>query len=89
MFRWIILVACILAALLGLAVGVMNPDPVQARLPGFELELALGSLLILALVCGAVLGFVLCLILFYLPARLRGMGRTTRPKDESLPERNA
>ncbi len=89
MFRWIILVACILASVLGLAIGVMNPDSVLARLPGLELELALGSLLIIALSVGMVLGFLLCLILFYLPARLRRSRRAHRPEDESLPERNA
>lgn len=89
MFRWLILVACVVAALFGLAVGVMNPDPIQARLPGFQVELALGSLLVLALSCGVVIGFLACLILFYLPARLRRSRAPSRSENESLTGRNA
>ncbi len=89
MFRWIILIACVLAALLGLAVGVMNPDPTLARLPGLEVELALGSLLVLALAVGVFLGFTICWLLFYLPVRLRQRRNYKRPEDETLPGRNA
>ncbi len=89
MFRWLILVACVLAALFGLSVGVMNPDPIHASLPGFQIELALGSLLVLALACGVVMGFLACLILFYLPARLRRNRSSSRSENESLTERNA
>ncbi|MCC5863623.1 MAG: hypothetical protein JJU31_00730 [Wenzhouxiangella sp.] len=89
MFRWILLVVCILAALSGLALGVMNPEPVLARLPGLHIELALGSLLVMALAVGVILGFVACLLLFYLPARLARPQRSTGPEEARLPERNA
>jgi uncharacterized membrane protein YciS (DUF1049 family) len=90
MFRWVVLVACVLAALLGLAVGVMNPDPVVARLPGLELDIALGSLLILVFSTGVIAGFLLFAILFHLPARLtRRGGQAADGKKGQLPERNA
>jgi uncharacterized membrane protein YciS (DUF1049 family) len=90
MFRWIVLVACVFAALLGLAVGVMNPDAVSTRLPGLELDIALGSLLVIVFSAGVIAGFLLFAILFHLPARLTRKGDTPADgKKGQLPERNA
>lgn len=89
MFRWILLIVCLLAALSGLALGVMNPEPVLARLPGLQIELALGSLLVMALAVGVIVGFFVCLLLFYLPAKLTRRQRLTGQEEARLPERNA
>ncbi len=71
MYRWIVVVFCLLAAALGLGLGVMNPEPVQAHFPGLSLALPLGSLLVLMLVVGVVIGLLLFLLLFHLPSRWR------------------
>ncbi len=89
MFRWIVLIACVLAAAVGLAVGVMNPDPVRAAFPGLEIELALGSLLVIVFIVGVMIGSLLFLLFFHLPSRVRkrsGESASSRPR---LPDRNA
>lgn len=69
MYRWLLLLACLLAAAAGLAIGVMNPDPVALRLPGQAFELALGPLIMLVFVAGTLVGLLLFMILFHLPSR--------------------
>ncbi len=69
MYRWLLLLACLIAAVAGLSVGVMNPDPVTLRLPGYAVELALGPLIMLVFVAGTVIGLVLFMVLFHLPSR--------------------
>ena len=55
MFRWIVLVTCVFAVAIGLAIGVMNPEPVVVNLPGLTFSLPLGSLLMLVFALGLVL----------------------------------
>ena len=69
MYRWLLLLVGLIAAGAGLAVGVMNPDPVAIRLPGHAFELALGPLIMLVFVVGTVFGLILFMILFHLPSR--------------------
>lgn len=69
MYRWLLLLACLVAAGAGLAVGVMNPDSVFLRLPGYAFELALGPLIMLVFVVGTVFGLALFMLLFHLPSR--------------------
>ncbi|AKS41702.1 LapA family protein [Wenzhouxiangella marina] len=87
MFRWIVILSCLLAALIGLALGVMNPNPVTVSLPGWAFEMPLGSLLMLTFALGLVCGLVLYLLFFRLPARLGR--RRAGPADQGrLPERH-
>lgn len=89
MFRWIVLIACLLAAAVGLAVGVMNPELVDFSIPGNELSLPLGSLLVIFFVIGLVFGLLLFLFLFHLPSRLgRKASRSSVPAARS-PKRHA
>jgi len=87
MFRWIVLIACLLAALSGLAVGVMNPEVVQVELPGLTFELALGSMLMLTFACGLMAGLILHVVLFSLPARFKKR-RAGSATEGRLPERH-
>ncbi|MEN1727830.1 MAG: lipopolysaccharide assembly protein LapA domain-containing protein [Pseudomonadota bacterium] len=88
MFRWTVLIACVLAALLGLAIGVLNPEPAAVALPGWSFELPLGSLLMLTFAVGLVCGLLIYMILFHLPARF-GKRRAGSVAKSGLPERNA
>ncbi len=88
MFRWIVLITCVLAAIIGLAIGVMNPDPVVVRLPGLTFSLPLGSLLMLVFSLGLFCGLLIYSLLFHLPSRLSRHRR--RPaNDGQLSERDA
>ena len=89
MFRWILLLALAIAAVVGLAVGVMNPDPVTVKLPGAELELPLGALLLAVLSVGLVAGFVVFFFLFHLPARLKSARRSSSVLRNSSSDPNA
>lgn len=89
MFRWIVLIACLLAAAIGLAVGVMNPDPVDLRLPAFELSLPLGSLLVIVFSAGLAVGLLLFLVLFHLPSRFARKHARSNVSDTRLPDRHA
>jgi len=89
MFRWIVLIACVLAAVAGLAVGVMNPDPVRAVLPGVEIELALGSLLVIVFIAGVASGSLLFFLFFHLPSRMTRRAGEPASTRAQLPDRNA
>jgi uncharacterized membrane protein YciS (DUF1049 family) len=89
MFRWIVLIACLLAAAVGLAVGVMNPEPVNLFLPGLELSLALGSLLVIVFVAGLVAGLLLFLLLFHIPSRFARKPARSTATDKQLPDQHA
>lgn len=88
MFRWIVLITCVFAVAIGLAIGVMNPEPVVVNLPGLTFSLPLGSLLMLVFALGLVCGLLVYLMLFHLPSRLR-RGRHQSVSEGQLPERNA
>jgi uncharacterized membrane protein YciS (DUF1049 family) len=89
MFRWFILVACLLAAVTGLIVGVMNPDPVPFHLPGLSVTIALGSLLVMAFIVGLAIGLLIFLLLFHLPSRLARAHRRSATSESRLPDRHA
>ncbi|MFU8831556.1 MAG: hypothetical protein ACNA7J_05295 [Wenzhouxiangella sp.] len=89
MFRWIVLIACVLAAAVGLAVGVMNPEPVRATLPGLEFEMALGSLLVIVFIAGVLVGSLLFLFFFHLPSRMIRRGSGSVSTRARLPDQNA
>ncbi len=89
MFRWIVLIACVLAAVVGLAVGVMNPDPVRATLPALEFEMALGSLLVIVFIAGVLVGSLLFVFFFYLPSRMTRRGVASASTRARLPDQNA
>lgn len=88
MYRWIVLIACVFAIAIGLAIGVMNPEPVGVNLAGLTFSLPLGSLLMLVFALGLVCGLLVYLVLFHLPSRLR-RGRHASVSEGQLPERNA
>lgn len=71
MFRWLLILLVLLAAVAGLIVGVLNADSVTLDLLTFELTLPLGALVLLALAVGVLTGLALAWILYYLPGRLQ------------------
>lgn len=75
MFRWIVLLGCLVGVIIGLVIGVMNPQPVDVFLPGLEFTLGLGGLMMLVFAVGVIVGLVLFLLLFYLPGRMRRRGK--------------
>lgn len=70
MFRWLLLLAVLLSALIGLVVGVLNPDPVTLDLGVFTPSLPLGAMLLLGFGAGVAVGMLLFWLMFDLPARL-------------------
>lgn len=88
MFRWTVLIVCLLAAVAGLSIGVLNPDSVSVVLPGWSFELPLGSLLMVTFAMGLLCGLLLYLIFFQLPSRL-GRGRTESAARKEVPRHNA
>jgi uncharacterized membrane protein YciS (DUF1049 family) len=92
MFRWIVLIACVLAAATGLTVGVMNPQIVELSLPGSGFSLALGSLLVIVFSIGVAAGGLIFLLLFHLPLRVRrqrGANSSGAAPGAQLTDRNA
>ncbi len=71
MYRWLLLLAIVLAAGLGLAIGVLNPDPVALDLGLIEPALPLGGLVLIVFAAGTVCGLLLFWLMFDLPARVR------------------
>lgn len=89
MFRWIVLLGCLLGVTIGLIVGVMNPQSVEVFLPGLEFSLGLGGLMMLVFVIGVMVGLVLFILLFWLPRRIRPGGKVKAPKSSELSDGNA
>lgn len=77
MFRWLLILLVLLAAVAGLLIGVLNADAVTLDLLAFQISLPLGALVLLALALGLLVGLVLAWLLFFLPGRLR---RSTRSR---------
>jgi uncharacterized integral membrane protein len=88
MFRWAVLIVCLLAAVAGLSIGVLNPDSVAVVLPGWSFELPLGSLLMATFALGLICGLLLYLIFFRLPNRL-SRGRQSSVTRKDPPRQNA
>jgi len=88
MFRWLMMLACMAAALLGLAIATMNPDRVTLVVPGQSFSMTLGSLLVAGFVVGVIAGMVLFFLLFYVPARWTGRA-SKKSKESSLTRPNA
>lgn len=82
MYRWLLLVAVVLAALAGLMIGVLNPDPVTVQLAVLEPTMALGAMILVTFGIGVFAGLALFWLLFDLPARFR---RQRRASAASLP----
>lgn len=89
MYRWVLLLSVLVAAGLGLVVGVLNPDPVSLDLALVEPELPLGGLVLSVFALGVVLGLLVFWLMFDLPARLRGKTRQSKKDQKAgLPVRN-
>jgi len=71
MYRWFLLLAVLLAAALGLAIGVLNPTPVVLDIALLQQELPLGGLVLIVFALGTVCGLFLFWLMFDLPARAR------------------
>ena len=88
MFRWLLIFLVLIAAVAGLAVGVLNGEPVTLDLAVMDLTLPLGGLVLAALVLGLLAGLALAWILFILPGRLKRARRSgTRTKGTDLADR--
>ncbi|MFP4207757.1 MAG: hypothetical protein ACLFSC_03800 [Wenzhouxiangella sp.] len=74
MYRWLLLLAVLLAAAVGLAIGVLNPDPVELDLMLAAPMLPLGGLVLLVFAAGLLCGLLIFWLMFDLPARLRRRG---------------
>lgn len=71
MYRWLLILLVLLAAVAGLLIGVLNGSPATLDLLLIELTLPLGGLVLLALGAGVLGGLILAWLLFFLPGRLR------------------
>lgn len=88
MYRWLLLFAVLIAALAGLAIGVLNPDPVALQLAVFAPELPLGGLVLLVFASGVIAGLLLYWMLFDLPARIRRRAGGRGQSGSALPNPN-
>lgn len=70
MFRWLLLLLVLAAVVVGLVVGVLNPHPVTVDLALVQFSMPQGALLLVALGLGVLLGLVLALVMFVIPARM-------------------
>lgn len=77
MFRWTLIILVLLAATAGLALGVLNAEPVALNLVFGHFTLPLGGLVLMALATGILLGLLLAWLLFLVPQRFR-RGRSQR-----------
>ncbi|MEE4302856.1 MAG: lipopolysaccharide assembly protein LapA domain-containing protein [Wenzhouxiangella sp.] len=71
MYRWLLILLVLVAAVAGLVVGVLNGSPATLDLLVTDLTLPLGGLVLLALAAGVLCGLALSWLLFYLPGRLK------------------
>lgn len=63
MWRWTLIVLVVLAAVLGMTVGALNPQIVAVDLLAWRMDAPLGAALIGAFVIGLAGGFVLALLI--------------------------
>lgn len=84
LFRWILLLAVFVAAMLGLLVGVLNPEPVTLDLAIWTPSLPLGAMLLLVFGTGILIGLLLFWLLFALPARLRRVQQPSTTRGSEL-----
>ena len=85
MYRWLLLIAVFIAALVGLAVGVLNPDPVTLELALITPTYPLGAMILVAFGVGVVIGLILFWLLFDLPARVRRRMHSKETQGANLP----
>lgn len=79
MYRWLFLFAVFLAALGGLIIGVLNPDPVTLELAVVTPTFPLGAMILVAFGAGVIVGLLLFWMLFDLPSRVK---RRLKHKDD-------
>jgi len=88
MFRWLLILLVLIAAIAGLVIGVLNAEPASLDLLAIDLTLPLGALVLLALTTGLLLGLVLAWLLFLLPGRFQRSSRSrNRNKGTDLADR--
>lgn len=73
MFRILVLVLALAAAIAGLMIGTLNPDPVALDLLLVQFNPPAGAALLGAFGSGLVAGLLISMLLFGLPARLKRM----------------
>jgi uncharacterized integral membrane protein len=68
MFRWLLALLLIASALLGVAIGLFNPQSVEFDLIFWAWQAPLGAVVVAALVSGVLLGLVVFWLGFAAPA---------------------
>lgn len=58
MWRWLLGLAIVAGAAIGVLLGALNPDPVTLNLVFFKPTAALGALVVLSACAGLIIGFV-------------------------------
>lgn len=85
MFRILLVLLAILAALAGLLVGTLNPDSVELDFLVLQTSLPAGLILIGAFGAGLMAGLILAWVLFGLPGALSRMRRSGRKQPDKQP----
>lgn len=75
MFRVVLLILALLAAIAGLIIGSLNPDPLVIDLLIWRPEASAGLALVASFLMGMLAGLFLALALFGLPAGVRRVRR--------------
>lgn len=71
MYRIVLLVLALVAAVIGLLVGTLNPEPLTVNLLFFSFSPPAGVALLGTFAAGLVCGLLIYWVLFYLPAGWR------------------
>lgn len=77
MFRWLLGLLLIAAGLLGVAIGVFNPQIVSFDLLIWSWQAPLGAVVVVSVVSGVLFGMLLFALGFALPARWKRWRRTS------------
>ena len=80
MWRWLLGLALILGAVVGIFLGALNPEPVTLELVFFQWTASLGAIVALSACAGLALGFAFAAMLMLFRRRSRRISPARTPE---------